>query len=104
MARFEGPAAISRGQAAGIKERLADPYVVAVDIWAAMPEQTTATKEASTRPEADRTISGAVIVETTTEAAARKAKAALPGLLGPAAVLATIGVYALIALQDAPAR
>ncbi len=104
VARFEGAAAISRGQAAEIKERLPDPHVVAVDIWAATPEQNAATKEASARPEADRTIMAAIIIETTTEAAAVKARATLPGLLGSAAVPAAIGVYALIAAQDAPPR
>lgn len=104
VARFEGAAAISRGQAGEIKERLADPGVVAVDIWQATAEQNAATKEANTRPEADKFIAGAIVIETTSEASARKAKAALPGLLGAGAVPAAIGVYALIALQDAPGR
>lgn len=101
-ARFEEPVAISRGQARELKERLADPCVVAVDIWQATTEQNGQTKEASARPEADRWISGAVIVETTSEASARRARELLPSLLG--AKPASTGIYALIALQDAPAR
>jgi len=103
-ARFEGPMAVSRGQARELKERLADPCVVAVDIWQATAEQNAETKEASARSEADRWISGAVIVETTSEASARRARELLPELLGLDSGSASIGVYALIALQDAPAR
>ena len=102
VARFEGPVAISRGQAQEIKERLADPAVVAVDIWRATQEQNAATKEATARPEADLWITGAVLVETSSEAGARRAKAALPDLLGGSACPSTIGIYSLIALQDAP--
>jgi hypothetical protein len=104
VARFEESAAISRGQALELKERLADPCVVAVDIWQATAEQNSTTREASARPEADRWISGAVVVETTSEASARRARDTLPELLGPAAKPATIGIYGLIALQDAPGR
>lgn len=103
VARFEGPAAISRGQAQEIKERLGDPTVVAVDIWQATPEQNSTTKEAAARPEADSFISAAVLVETTGEAGARQVKGRLPELLGPAATPAVIGVYRLIALQDSAA-
>ena len=103
VARFEGPAVISRGQALDLKQRLGDPGVVAVDIWRATAEQNDQTKEASARPEADRWITGAVIIETTSEAAARRARDRLPELLGPSAKPATIGIYGLIALQDAPA-
>jgi hypothetical protein len=103
VARFEGPAAISRGQALEIKERLADPSVVAIDIWQATSEQNSATKEAAARPEADLWISAAVVVETTSEAGARRAKTELPDLLGPNARPSAIGIYGLIALQDAPA-
>ncbi|MGD9801977.1 MAG: hypothetical protein AB7E81_15675 [Hyphomicrobiaceae bacterium] len=102
-ARFEEPVAVSRGQALELKERLADPCVVAVDIWQATAEQNAETKEASARSEADLWISGAVIVETTNEASAQRAKAMLPELLGIAPASASIGIYALIALQDAPA-
>ncbi len=102
VARFEEPAAISRGQALELKERLADPCVVAVDIWQATAEQNAPTKEASARPEADRWIAGAVIVETTSEASARRARDLLPELLGSSAKPATIGIYGLITLQEAP--
>lgn len=102
VARFEGPVAISRGQAQELKERLSDPGVVAVDIWKATAEQNAATKEASARPEADRWITAAVVIETTSEDSARRARTALPDILGPAAKPACIGVYGLIALQDAP--
>jgi len=103
VARFEEPAAISRGQAQELKERLADPCVVAVDIWQATAEQNSPTKEASARPEADRWISGALIIEATSEASARRARDRLPELLGPTATPTTIGIYGLIALQDAAA-
>jgi hypothetical protein len=103
-ARFEQPVAISRGQARQLKERLDDPCVVAVDIWQATAEQNAETKEASARSEADLWISGAVIVEATSEASARRAKSLLPELLGVDAASASIGVYGLIALQDAPVR
>jgi hypothetical protein len=102
VARFEEPAAISRGQAQDLKERLADPCVLAVDIWQATAEQNAATKEASVRREADRSISGAIVIETTSEAAARRARTHLADLIG--AMPTTIGIYALIALQDAPGR
>jgi len=101
-ARFEAPAGISRGQARELKERLNDPRVIAVDVWQATDEQNTETKEASSRTEADRWISGAVIVETTCEASARRAREMLPELLG--VTPASTGIYALIALQDGPTR
>lgn len=100
VARFEGPVAISRGQAEEFKERLAEPGVVAVDVWQATAEQNAATKEAAARPEADLWITAAIIVETTSEAAARHVKSALPALLGPTAAPAAIGIYGLIAMQD----
>jgi hypothetical protein len=103
-ARFEQPVAISRGPARELRERLADPCVVAVDIWQATAEQNVETKEASARPEVDQWISGAVVVETTSEASALRAKSLLPELLGVEAASANIGVYGLIALQEAPAR
>jgi len=103
-ARFEQPVAISRGQARELKEQLADPRIVAVDIWQATAEQNAGTKEASARVEVDLWISGAVIIETTCEASARRARDLLPELLGIEAASANIGVYALIALQDAPNR
>lgn len=104
VARFEGPVAISRGEAAVIKESLRDPAVVAVDIWLATAEQNEATKEANARPEADRWITAAIVIETTSEDAARRAKAVLPSLLAADAAPSAIGVYGLIALQDAPLR
>jgi hypothetical protein len=104
VARFEGEAQVSRGQAAEIRERLADPGVVAVDVWHATAEQNAATREAGTRPEADRTVAGAVIVETTSEASVTRAAAWLPALLAPHATPSAIGTYRLIALQDAPLR
>lgn len=102
VARFEGPVAISRGQAQEIKERLADPAVVAVDVWQATSEQNDATKEAAARPAADMWISAAIVIEATSEAGARRAKAALPDLLGASARPSAIGIYGLMALQDAP--
>ncbi|MDX2156795.1 MAG: hypothetical protein SFW09_09820 [Hyphomicrobiaceae bacterium] len=104
VARFEGPALISRGQAAEIKERLADPGVMAVDLWQATAAQNGETEEGKARAEAERNITAAVIVETTGPESAARAKASLPGLLGTNAVPATIGLYRLIALQDAPGR
>ncbi|MGE0766848.1 MAG: hypothetical protein AB7L90_10325 [Hyphomicrobiaceae bacterium] len=104
VARFEQPVGISRGQARELMERLANPCVVAVDIWQATSEQNGESTEASSRSEADRWISGAVVVETTNEASARRAKAMLAELLGVDAASASIGIYALIAMQDAPPR
>jgi hypothetical protein len=104
VARFEGPAAISRGQAAALKEQLADPGIVAVDIWHATAAQNAATKEASVRREADRNITAAVIIEATGEASAQRARVQLPQLLGPEAVPSAIGIYQLIATQEAPRR
>ncbi|MEZ5856084.1 MAG: DUF4286 family protein [Hyphomicrobiaceae bacterium] len=101
VARFEGPAAISRGQAALIKEQLTDPRVVAVDLWHATATQNATTKEASQRREADLNISAAVIVETTCEASARATRDKLPTLLGADAIPSSIGLYQMIALQDA---
>lgn len=103
VARFEEPAPISRGQAEEIKERLGDPTVVAVDIWQATPEQNSVTNEAAARPEADLFITAAIVIETTAEAGARRARSLLPALLGPAAVPSAIGVYGLIALQNCAA-
>ena len=102
VARFEGPAQISRGQATLIREQLADAGVVAVDLWHAQPTQNAPSRESAKRAEADRTITAAVIVETTSEASARGARERLPGLLGELAVPTAIGLYALIAMQDAP--
>ncbi|MEZ5818659.1 MAG: hypothetical protein R3D44_16400 [Hyphomicrobiaceae bacterium] len=104
VARFEEPATISRGQAQELKERLADPCVLAVDIWQATAEQNAETKEAGTRREADRWISGAVIIETTCEPAARTARDKLPEILGNGAKPTAIGIYGLIAMLDAPGR
>lgn len=102
VARFDQKAATSRGQAIEIKDRLADSGVVAVDLWHAAPRQNTASKEATARMGADQTITAALLIETTREASARNAMAALPKLLGPGAVPEAIGLYGLMTLQEAP--
>ncbi len=104
VARFEGDVDLSRGQAEELRARLADPAVVAVDLWQATVEQNAATREASSRREPDQTISAAVIIETTSERSAVDARAALPGLLGQGNAPTAIGIYRLIAMQDAPHR
>jgi hypothetical protein len=102
VARFESPADLSPGDAADLHRRLADPAVVAVDLWCATAEQNDRTSEAATRREADRTIEGAIVIETTSEAAADRARERLPALLDASSPPTTIGVYRLIAMQDAP--
>lgn len=104
VARFEGDVQLSRGHAEALRMSLADPAVVAVDVWQATVEQNAATREASSRKEADKTISAAVIIETTSEISARRAQAALPALLGRENVPTAIGLYGLIAMQDGPQR
>ncbi|MGE0698845.1 MAG: hypothetical protein AB7O57_07100 [Hyphomicrobiaceae bacterium] len=99
VARFEDDVAISRGEAAELHERLADPEVVAVDVWLATAEQNTATREAEARPEADRYIRAAIVIEATSEAAARRARERLVDLLGPDRRPSTVGIYGLIAVQ-----
>lgn len=102
VARFEIPADLSPGDAADLHRRLADPAVVAVDLWRATAEQNDRTSEAATRREADRTIAGAIVIETTSEMSAHRTRERLPALLDTSSPPATIGVYRLIALQDAP--
>ena len=58
--------------------------------------------ETAARPETDMWISAAIVIEATSEAGARRAKAALPDLLGANVRPSAIGIYSLIALQDAP--
>lgn len=104
VARFEGHVEIACGDAARIREQLCDPHVVAVDLWQATSIQNGPTREAGGRPEPDRTIAAAIIVETTSADAARRARERLPGLLsGPARPSAT-GLYSLVAIADANAH
>ena len=100
VARWETPVTLPGSLAGEIHEKLADPAVVAVDLWRANAQQNASTVEARTRPAPDRTIAGALIVETTAAASVTAAKAALPRLLGSLAAPAAIGLYQLIALQD----
>jgi hypothetical protein len=102
VTRFEDEAQLSRGQAAELHTSFADTEVLAVDFWQATVEQNAATREAASRAEADRTIRAAVIVETSSEESARRAARALPGLIGPENLPSAIGIYKLIAMQDAP--
>ncbi|MFV0298930.1 MAG: hypothetical protein ACK5JT_22740 [Hyphomicrobiaceae bacterium] len=103
VARFDGPVNISRGQAAHIREQLADPRVVAVDLWHAASEQNAPTREASQRREADLNITAAILIETTCEKSARDARERLPDLLQGNTTPPTTGIYQLMAIEDAPA-
>ena len=80
---------------------LDDPGIVAVDHWRATVRQNDATKEARSRPNADSTITAALIIEATRESSITRAAAQLPKLLGPSPAPSAIGLYRLIALQEA---
>jgi hypothetical protein len=100
VARWETPVVLETGFADKLHEKLADPAVVAIDLWRASPEQNAPTAEASKRPSPDRTIAGALVIEATRVASVEKAAAALPMLIGTLPAPAAIGIYGLIALQD----
>lgn len=104
VARWEKPVTLPAELAMRVQEGLGDPSVVAVDVWQATAQQNAATIEAKSRTEPDRTITAALIVEATSVAGAEKAAANLArhidGLPAPDA----IGIYGMIALQDAPAH
>lgn len=101
VARWENPVDLPLDLADRVLGALTDPRIVAVDHWRATSRQNEATVEASTRPTADRTITAALIAEATSEAGIEAAAAAIPRLVAPAAGPSVVGLYRLIALQDA---
>ncbi|MEZ5851107.1 MAG: hypothetical protein R3D68_10725 [Hyphomicrobiaceae bacterium] len=100
-ARWEGATDLPVDLADRIAAALTDPRVVAVDAWRATSEQNAGSKEASTRATPDATISAALVVETTSEGALTAVRDALPQLLGDLPGPGAVGLYRLIALQDA---
>ena len=101
VARWEAPASHPLDLADRVMAALDDPGIVALDHWRATERQNNATTEAKARPIADRTITAALIIEATRESSVIKAAAALPGLVGAGPAPSAIGLYRLIALQDA---
>jgi hypothetical protein len=100
VARWEAPVVLEPGIAETLLETLADPAIVAIDLWRASAQQNAPTAEASNRPSPDQTISGALVIEATRVASVEKAAAALPRLIGILPTPSAIGIYGLIALQD----
>ena len=103
VARWEVPVAPEPGIAGGIREGLADPSVVTVDVWRAFERQNAATQESQRRGTPDRLITAAVVVETTRLANAAKVVKLLPGSLSDLPAPSSIGLYRLIAIQDSEA-
>ena len=104
VARWETPLVLPAELAGKLHEKLADPAVVAIDVWQASAQQNVPTAEARQRPAPDRTIAGAVVIEATRVASAETAAAALPRLIGALPAPAAVGIYGLIALQDGADR
>ena len=102
-ARWEAPVALEPGIADRIRGGLADPSVVAVDVWRAYERQNAATQESQKRGGPDRMITAAVIVEATRLASAARVITGLPGSLGDLPAPSSIGLYRLIAVQDSAA-
>ena len=102
-ARWEEPVAPGPGIAGRIREALADPSVVAVDVWRAFERQNVATQESQKRGVPDRMITAAVVVETTRLANAARVPKLLPGILSDLPAPSSIGLYRLIAIQDSEA-
>lgn len=100
VARWDAPVTLDAPLAARLLERLADPAIVAIDVWRASTRQNASTAEAATRPAPDKTITGAVVIEATRVASVEKAAAALSRMLAPVPTPDAIGIYGLIALQD----
>jgi hypothetical protein len=103
VARWEVPAALKPGTAGRIREGIADPSVVAVDVWRASERQNAATQESQKRGTLDRMITAAVVVEATRLANAAKVVKLLPGMLSDLPAPSSIGLYQLIAIQDSEA-
>jgi hypothetical protein len=99
-ARWEAPVAPEPGIADRIRGGLADPSVVAVDVWRACERQNVPTQESQKRGTPDRMIAAAVIVEATRLAGAARVVTLLPGTLSGLPAPSSIGLYRLIAVQD----
>lgn len=102
VARWERPVDLPLDLTDRALAALDNPAIVAVDHWRATTRQNDATKEANTRARPDENITSALIIEATSEAGITAAKAALPGITSSAGAPDAIGLYRLIALQDAP--
>jgi hypothetical protein len=102
-ARWEAPAVPEPGIADRTREALADPSVVAVDVWRACERQNAPTREAETRGTPDRLITAAMVVEATRLSSASRAVALLPTLLADLPAPRSLGLYRLIALEDSEA-
>jgi len=102
-ARWDVPVTPPAGIVDRVREGLADPCVVAVDVWRAWGRQNAATQESRTRGAPDRAITAALVVETTRLPSAARALELLPGTLGDLPAPSVIGLYRLIAIQDSEA-
>jgi hypothetical protein len=103
VARWEVPVAPEPGVAGRIREGLADPSVVAVDVRRAFERQDPATQDSQKCGTPDRMITAAVLVETTRLANAVKGVKLLPASLRNLPAPSSIGLYRLIAIQDGEA-
>lgn len=99
-ARWEVPVATEPGIADRVRDGLADPSVVTVDVWRAYERQNAATQESQKRGTPDRIITAAVVVETTRLANAARVVKLLPRSLSDLPAPSSIGLYRLIAIQD----
>lgn len=99
--RWEGTVTLPLDLADRVIAGLGEPGVVAVDHWRATTRQNESTSEARTRGEPDRTISAALIVETTSAAALDRVASRLGGVIG-VTERPDVGTYRLMAVQDAP--
>jgi hypothetical protein len=102
-ARWEMPAAPEPGIADRIRAGLADPSVVAVDVWRAWERQNAATEESQRRGTPDRMITAAVVVEATRLPSAARVVNRLPATLSNLPAPSSVGLYRLIAIQDSEA-
>lgn len=101
VARFEVPVDLPIDLADALMAELADPAIVAVDCWKATARQNETTAEARRRPNPDRIISAAIVVEATRSTSMQKAAGRLSQLV-KASTAPRISTYRLIALQETP--
>lgn len=101
VARWDRELDLPVDLASRVLGELDDPSVVAVDHWRASQRQNDATAEANARPTPDATIGAALIVEATSEPSADLAVSMMARAVSPAPAPSCVGLYRLIALQDA---
>jgi hypothetical protein len=101
VARWEAPVTLQAAMADALRAAIDDPAVVAIDLWRASARQNAPTRESRERPAPDQTIAGALLIESTRVASAERMAVAIPKLLPKLPAPANVGVYGLIALQDA---